>query len=50
MIISKPLVGECLQCVKNTTSEVGKNVFTALWFALILTVKKMWLGMCNKYP
>ena len=38
MIIWKPLFGECLQCVKEPTSEVKKILF--LWFVLILTVKR----------
>ena len=46
MKIWKPLVGECLHCVKEPTNEVDKMLL--LWFILILTVKKKWLAMCNR--
>ena len=44
----KPLVGECLQCVKQLPNEVDKNPIA--WFVIIHSVKKRiidsWLYPC----
>ena len=46
MIIWKPLVGKCLQCVKQPTNELDKNVID-----VVLTnshCEKRWLAMCSR--
>ena len=48
MIIRKPLLDECLQCVKEPTNEVVKNAVAVLWCVLILNVNMRWLAMCNR--
>ena len=46
MIIGRPLVGECLQFVKEPTNRVDKDAVAVL--ILIATAKKRWLAMCNR--
>ena len=47
MTIRKPLVSECFECVKGPTNNVDKNDVAVV---LLVTVKKRWLVMCNRYP
>ena len=46
MILQKPLVGECLQCVKQPTNTVDKNTVNVVR-TNVLTVKKRWLAICK---
>ena len=49
MIIWKPLVGECLQCLKEPTNEVDKNV-VALVFTNALCKKEVVSHVQQKSP